>query len=89
MESKFWLCMAKILDSARKVFKAFSVYRKIVHKSILTESTTILIALVDDRHKCKGPERKPTPPSQSSVMGCADKPFYYEQKEHTGRPEPP
>jgi hypothetical protein len=60
--------------------EVFSVYRKILYKSILTESITTLIALVDYSHKCKGAKRKPTPPSQSSVMGCADKPFYYEYK---------
>lgn len=60
--------------------EVFSVYRKILRKSILTESTTILIALVDYRDKCKGRKRKPTPPSQSSVMGCADKPFYCQPK---------
>src|SRR5215210_8823242 len=32
------------------------------------------------RHKHKGHKRKPTPPSQSSVLGCADKPFYYQPK---------
>ncbi len=57
--------------------EVLSVYRKILYKSILTESTTTLIAMVDDRHKCKGPKRKPMPPSQSLVMGCAYQPFYY------------
>jgi hypothetical protein len=65
--------------------EVFSVYRKILYKSILTESTTTLIAVVDYRHRCKGPKRKPTPPSQSSVMGCADKPFYYEYKTACGQ----
>ena len=60
---------------ALKKAEVLSVYRKILYKNILTESTTTLIAVVGYTHKCKGPERKPTPPSQSSVMGCADKPF--------------
>lgn len=72
----------KAYRSIGKVFGSllFSVYRKILYKSILTESTTILIAPVDYKDRCKGPKRKPTPPSQSSVMGCADKPFYYQPK---------
>jgi sugar/nucleoside kinase (ribokinase family) len=36
--------------------------------------------VVDYKDRCKGRKRKPTPPSQSSVMGCADKPFYYQPK---------
>ena len=55
--------------------------QKNLTKSISTESTTILIAVVDYSLICnKGHKRKPTPPSQSSVMGCANKPFYYQPK---------
>lgn len=70
----------KAYRSIGKSLEVFSVYRKILYKSILTESTTILIAPVDYKDRCKGRKRKPTPSSQSSVMGCADKPFYYQPK---------
>jgi hypothetical protein len=63
---------------AKKYLEALLMYRKILYNSTLTESTTILIAQVDHKERCKGRQRKPTPPSQSSVMGCADKPFYYQ-----------
>ncbi len=52
----------------------FSLYRKILSKTISTQSTTMLIAVVD--HKFfKGRKRKPTPPSQSSVRVAQTSPF--------------
>jgi sugar/nucleoside kinase (ribokinase family) len=64
----------------RKIPQLFSLFRKILVKNIVTHSITILIAREDDTQRCKGQKRKPAPPSQSSVMGCADKPFYYQPK---------
>jgi hypothetical protein len=59
--------MAKILCCMRNILEIFSLYRKILYKSISTESTTILIAMVDYRYKCKGPSaclrRHPNPRS--------------------------
>ena len=59
-----------------------ALYRKILYKNIVTESTTTLIAPVDYKDRCKGHKRKPTPPSQSSVWAAHTSPFIISLKEY-------
>jgi hypothetical protein len=72
----------KLAALGGKSLGVFSVYRKILYKSISTQSTTILIAAVDYKDKCKGRKRKPTPPSQSSVWAAQTSPFIMNLKQH-------
>jgi hypothetical protein len=62
--------------------EVLSVYRKILYKSILTESTTTLIAVVDYRHKCKGLSaslcRHPNP----RLWAAQTSPFIMNTKQH-------
>jgi hypothetical protein len=58
----------------RNLADILSLYRKIIFKSISRQSTTILIAVVD-QETCKGRKRKPMPPSQSSVRAAQTSPF--------------
>lgn len=86
----FFFLENMITVSKENVVKAYSCLRKVLISLLMLQKNTTQECLNTINHnpyssdrletQCKGHKRKPTPSSQSSVMGCADKPFYYQPK---------